>query len=690
MNVSRVLLLALVAAGCRSQEGEGDALCPHLVWYKPSSPSARVSVVGDFNRWDPAATEMVHARADGYRVVEIGLPKGEARYAIVDDGAWLLDPNVATSAYYNGREVSWVEMNDCRAPSVEVGDVQIARGEATIPIDLRSGALLSDVRVEMTEGEGEIEITPSQVRVHRLPRGRSRARLFLGTTRARDVVLWNEETPFDFRDAVVYQVVTDRYQDANGVLSPPSSPGGRAGGTFNGVEKALSSLRDLGINVIWISPAYANPEGEFAGADGHMYTGYHGYWPSDPRRVEPKFGTDADLHSLIRTAHQMGMRVVFDVVPNHVHESHPYRAAHPDWFNGAPQECTCGTPGCDWATHMEECWFTPYLPDLDWRNGEVATQLTSDIVEWVDAFGADGVRIDAVPMMPRSANRRIAASLRRTFDHTAFKTWLIGENFTGPGGFDLLKAHLGPDGLDTEFHFPLMWTLRQTIASGEGSMGDIAATFETGEQTWAGAGATMGVMIGNHDVPRFASVSVGDAGGDAWSSAPLATDASVFERQRLALGVASTLPGAFFLYYGDEVALTGRGDPDTRRVLPSDSELSEAAIDVRHQLRAWLAVRNRCDLIRRGAYRTLYADREHLVFAREIEGRAALMVATRRADPSIATLAVPLAALRAGKYVEAVRGEALSLDPELTTLPSEAFSFRIYLPENDSCLPSPR
>lgn len=684
MKLERALLAALLVAGCRSQEGETTPTCPHLVWYKSATDSAHVSIVGDFNGWDPAATTMANSRSDGYRVLEIGLPKGEQRYAIVEDGTWVLDSNVGTSAYYEGREVSWVDVTDCEAPRIEIGNVVVADGAATIPYSLKGGASERDVRVEMIEGAGEAALAEGEVRIAGLPPGRSRARIFLGGSRAHDVVLWNEATAFDFRDAVVYQVVTDRFRNADGPLAAPSSPGGRAGGTFKGVENALPSLIELGANVLWLSPSYLNPEGEFAGTDGHMYTGYHGYWPADPLRVDSHFGTSEELHSLIRAAHSKGVRVVFDVVPNHIHESHPYRREHPDWFNGAPGECTCGAPGCDWAAHMEECWFTSYLPDLDWRNGAVATQLTSDIATWVDEFGADGVRIDAIPMMPRSANRRIAAALRARFDHSSFKTWLIGENFTGPGAFELLKAHLGPYGLNTEFHFPLMWALRQTIASGQGSMGDIATTFETGERTWAGSGAVMGVMIGNHDVPRFASVSVGDAGGDAWTSAPLASDSSVFAKQSLALGIAAALPGALFLYYGDEVALTGRGDPDTRRVLPGDAELSDASLEVRHQLGVRLGIRNRCDLMRRGEFVRMYDDREHLVFARVLEGRAALVVVTRNA--AIPTLSVPLAALRAGKYVEAVSGEALSVDPELTTLPSEAFSLRIYFPENDSCL----
>ena len=64
---------------------------------------------------------------------------------------------------------------------------------------------------------------------------------------------------------------------------------------------------------------------------------------------------------------------------------------------------------------MEDCWFTSYLPDFDWQNDAVADQVTSDVAWWIDRFDGDGLRIDAVPMMPRAATRRIAHAVRARF-----------------------------------------------------------------------------------------------------------------------------------------------------------------------------------------------------------------------------------------------------------------------------------
>ena len=92
-------LLGILVA-CDSEVESAKATCPRVVWHLPSSPEARVSIVGDFNGWSPAATELNESRPDGYRVAEIPLGSGEQRYAIVEDGVWRLDRAVGTSAYY--------------------------------------------------------------------------------------------------------------------------------------------------------------------------------------------------------------------------------------------------------------------------------------------------------------------------------------------------------------------------------------------------------------------------------------------------------------------------------------------------------------------------------------------------------------------------------------------------------------
>ena len=372
--------------------------------------------------------------------------------------------------------------------------------------------------------------------------------------------------------------------------------------------------------------------------------------------LDSRVASEAELDRFMQVAHDRGIRVLFDVVPNHVHEQHPWVKEHPDWFN-QDKDCICGQGTCDWATHIKTCWFAPYLPDLDWTNIDAARAATSEVMWWFDRWGADGLRIDAVPMMPRAATRRIAHAVRTRYEHPGNVPYILGENFTGPGGYQNLRYDLGPFGLDGSFHFPLMWTLRETLAAESAPMGDIDTSFRAGEQAWDGAGAVMGMMIDNHDVSRFASVSAGSAGGDAWTPAPQPLDPIVYAKQRVALATVLTLPGAPVVYYGDEVGLAGKNDPDSRRVMPAEAALIAVAGRDPRTSCARSAARGRArTALRRGALRTLVADAERFVFAREIEGdvAGAAIVALSRRPALAAEVKLPAGAPSA--FVDVVTG----------------------------------
>src|SRR5262249_9721526 len=93
-------------------------------------------------------------------------------------------------------------------------------------------------------------------------------------------------------DGLLYQIMIDRFRDAAGPLAAPATPGDRAGGTLDGVRAAIETgyFAKLGVTTLWLSPVYQNPDGKHVGRDGHLYEAYHGYWPSQPRTVEPKLG----------------------------------------------------------------------------------------------------------------------------------------------------------------------------------------------------------------------------------------------------------------------------------------------------------------------------------------------------------------------------------------------------------------
>lgn len=499
------------------------------------------------------------------------------------------------------------------------------------------------------------------------------------------VTVWNEARPWNWNDAVVYQIMVDRYRGASGALAAPASPAGWAGGTVAGVTADLDAIAARGFNTLWLSPLYLNPDGTFPGNDGRAYSAYHGYWPKASRALDPRFGTEADVDALLAAAHARGMRVLFDVVPHHVHQEHPYVAEHGGsaWFTDWQEDCVCGVGACDWGTHIRDCWFAPYLPSFDWQASDVADAVTDDVAWWIDCFDADGLRIDAVPMMPRAGIRRIADAVHRRFDHPGQRSYLLGENFVGAGAYDLLRYELGPFGLDGEFDFPMMWTLRSVIAQESSPMSDLDAAEKSGEASWAGSGAVMARMIGNHDVSRFASVSAGDADGDGWTPAVQSTDPLVYAKQRMALAIAYTLPGAVVVYYGDEVGLAGRQDPDSRRVMPADAALSADQAATRDFVAKVAKARACSDALRRGTYRGLVTDAEAFAYAREdpAQNDSAIVVVAR--NPT-APVTLPMKGLPAGQWVDAL-GSGLAFDAASPTVLMPGHSAAVFVPAASAC-----
>jgi glycosidase len=710
-KISRGLVAALVplvslvslsaATGCAESPAlPEERSCSVTVWHKPQSRAARVEVVGDFNGWKRPGVEP--DRVDDWRALPLDLSPGEQRYRIYEDGVALTDRNVPTTAFLDdGSEVTLVDVPDCTKPGLRVDRVTVSPdGKGSIDATFLAarggaeGAKLDPTSAVATTKDGRSvkgDADPATGHVHftldGLPRGKA---LFTLAARAADgtaadeakASAWVEARPYDVRDTVLYQVVLDRFRGKDGPLAPPATPSDRAGGSIEGATAALREgfFEGIGANAIWLSPVYRNPEGKYSGSDGRMYSSYHGYWPTDPYAVDARLGGEAALETFIREAHAKGIRVLFDVVPNHVHEMHPY-AKETSYTDGS-SSCVCGVGDCDWATHIDSCWFAPYLPDLDWKNPTLSRKASADTVWWLDRFEADGFRIDAVPMTPRAATRRIANLARRRFAHPGNPLLVLGENFTGPGAYNLLRRDLGPFGLDGTFHFPLMWSLRESIAEERSGLSAIDVSMQESEKAWGAAGAVMGVMLGNHDVSRFASVSAGTTGGDTWEPARQITTESVLQKQRLGFGAVFSLPGIPVVYYGDELALAGKSDPDCRRVMPAESEL----VDGQRELRAFVSKLSKargCSApLRRGTYTSLYSDAERLVFSRELpEAKRAIVILTRK---PLGPLDLAVAKIPPGTYRDLLTNESVTFDTK-GTVDLGPYTVRLLANTPDDC-----
>tara|TARA_Y100001968_G_C19434332_1_gene758804 strand:- start:260 stop:2569 length:2310 start_codon:yes stop_codon:yes gene_type:complete len=610
---------------------------------------AQVQLAGEFSDWQPL--EMEGPDAQGWWSIELGeLAPGNYAYKYLYDGAWEAGPPPWSLGHWSdGIENRNLRVADCSSPLLRVlSGSATPSGELELRVQFLAaadGASLDMGGLEVMVGELPTEASwdPSSgqltVAATGLPSGKHTVRLSVVDAAGRAaensplfVPLWVEDEPFRWAEGLMYFVFTDRFRDGDWEQDPllPATPGvaWRAdyqGGNFLGVIHALQEdyFADLGVNVLWISPAQENPEGAYLGIDGvNLFSGYHGYWPVSARGVEERFGDSSAvakdrLHELVREAHARGVRVVFDLVLNHVHLEHEYLVEHPEWLSDG---CVCGTSGCDWDARVLDCWFTDYLPDLNYRNHAIVERVVDDVLWWVREFDVDGLRVDAAKHLDHVIMRTLRSRLEQHGSApVGAPIHLVGETFSGASEHELLMDYVGDYELHGQFDFPLYWSIRSTFA-GDGSMAALEQAMQT---SWSAfEGAIMSPFLGNHDVPRFVTEAAGNGMGP-WGSTPdlLADGADQVTRwdlvNRLSMAFVFTLtqPGLPLLYYGDEIGLAGDGDPDNRRWMNFAPYLSANQQELLDRVRAIGTARKESAALRGGQVEVLWVDEELLVYS---------------------------------------------------------------------------
>ncbi len=560
--------------------------------YASEDPSLDVAVVGSFNQWSPGNHPLEYDPEQQAYLGSYYVGEGLIPYRFSVNSETLLDSeNPLTIFGRDGLEHSALDMEECRSTHLVVLTSKLENDTYSLELEFQAqkgGSPLWPESVDITLDDNLI--TPDlQTDVDRgyiafqVQAGLGKHNLSVQASDQNGHVsnrltlpFWIEEQPFTWNDAVIYQIITDRFRKGQSSLDDHDITQ-RMGGDFAGIVQAIEDgyFQKLGANVLWISPAYANVRGQWDGFDGRRYESYHGYWAVAPREVDELWGGEDALDTLVATAHEHGMRLILDVVPNHVHVKHPYFQNHRyEWFNHPDIDCVCGLQ-CSWTKDIEHCWFTEYLADLDWTNSEVVDTMEEDNLWWLRRFNLDGLRIDAVAMMPRLATRHLRHRVTREFDQGGQHTYLIGETFTGEGGRSDIRASLGPYGLSGQFDFPVMWSLRSVIGQDSGKLSDVLDALDASEESFGGSGAVMGMIVGNHDVPRFLSLANGDTIDDPLSPPSTPTTQSAYNKLGLAFAVLMTTPGAPIIYYGDEYGQSGAGDPDNRRAMRFENAWGE-------------------------------------------------------------------------------------------------------------------
>ncbi len=467
-------------------------------------------------------------------------------------------------------------------------------------------------------------------------------------------------------DDVMYLIMPDRFQDGDRANNdPPSSRGlyDRAkprhyhGGDLQGIIDRLPYLKELGVTALWLNPWYDNVNHlneketypETPDGPKRPITDYHGYGATDFYAVEEHFGDARQLRKLVEKAHAAGIKIIQDQVANHSGPYHPWvkDTPTPTWYNGTEQNHLANSfqtwvlhdPNAAYKQYREtmDGWFIDILPDLNQRDEESARYIIQNTLWWIGTFGLDAVRQDTWQYVPNHFWRDWMQAIKREFPQVN----VVGEVLDGDpahvsffqGGrvrFDGIDT-----GLDTLFDFALFYPIRRAFGEG-GPIKDVAQTLAQ-DQLYTNPNVLV-TLLGNHDVGRF----MNEKG---------ATTAGL----KLAQTLIMTVRGTPQLYYGDEIALPGGGDPDNRRDFPGgfphdarnafekNGRTSEQQ-DVFEHVKRLARIRAELEPLRRGRQINLYYTEQQFAFARVTERGAAVVAFNNDTKP--ATLDIPSEAAR--------------------------------------------
>jgi alpha-glucosidase len=375
-----------------------------------------------------------------------------------------------------------------------------------------------------------------------------------------------------WRSAVVYQVYPRSFQDSDG----------DGVGDLEGMRRRLDHLAWLGVDAVWLSPFFRSPMADF------------GYDVADHCDVDPLFGTLADFDGLLARAHQLGIRVLIDWVPNHTSDRHPWfvesrssrSSSRRDWYvwrDGRPdqppnnwQAAFSAGPTWSWDETTRQWYlhlFLPEQPDLNWANPEVVEAMEAVLRFWLDR-GVDGFRADAVhsigkdPALPdapekwrgmpwsalndHQSTHDILRQLRRLIDSYRGDRLMVGEVFLLSTAA-VARYYGSGDELHLAFNFPPLF------APWEAGAWRHRIDRVVEELDPRGAWPTW--VLSNHDNPRHRTRYGGSE-----------------DRARAAAVLLLTLRGTPFIYAGEELGLENAEIPAERRLDPGGRDGSRAPI----------------------------------------------------------------------------------------------------------------
>jgi cyclomaltodextrinase len=507
-----------------------------------------------------------------------------------------------------------------------------------------------------------------------------------GQPLAKDAFIW--------QDAIIYSLMIDRFFNGDRANDNPvvhhllDVRANFQGGDFTGILTKLKSgyFNDLGINTIWISPVTKTTNNAYQEwpEPKRYYSGYHGYWPVRSDSTEPRFGSLEQFEDLVGQAHAQGLKVLLDFISNHIHIEHPFYHNHPDWFG----KMTLPDGGMNirlWEAYRLTTWFDTFLPSFDYiSSSEALDTMTDNAIWWLQETQIDGFRHDATKHVPYIFWKTLTKKINdRINQKRNLPVYQVGETF---GGHDLIKSYVNNGMLNAQFNFDQFFTARRVFVEANGNFEDLALALEKSLSIY-GYNHLMGNLMDSHDQARMIALLEGDlsladdAVQRAWQE-PLivVNDTLSYRKARLVLTYLLTIPGVPIIYYGDEIGMTGAGDPDNRRMMRFDSMVSEQEHTHFEHVKKLIHLRKNNPALRRGDYLTLLANNDLYVYSRGDLTQRLLIALNKSNLVKNIKLQLPewLAAARAESLLDK---DTMKIENNKISLHLPAWSGNVYLLE---------
>jgi glycosidase len=451
------------------------------------------------------------------------------------------------------------------------------------------------------------------------------------------------QSSYNFRDAVIYFAMTDRFLNGDPRNDKPiRAPGLHKLCAFHGgdMEGILRAARDgyfsaLNTGLLWISPVLKGPRGAFKDSlPPHLYfTNYHGYWPYSLDEAEERFAPFKKLSAAVEELRRdFSIEIILDAVLRHVTIDSPVYKNNKNLFLGLYlKDKTKNIRRFD--EYPETTWFDEFLPAFDYSKKETVDYIKAKADGWIKNSGVKGFRLDAVKHIPHSFWSALLNSRDDFFT--------VGETIDSR---EKIASYIAPGMITAQFDFPLYFAIVETLAKNGGAgFNQLEHEIKKSEEIFWNQHKLTSNLIGNHDFPRFMAYADGwfDGGknGDGrqlgFTDPPRVRDPKNYNKLKMAFGLLFALNGMPLIYYGDEYGQCGAGDPDNRRPMRFGDELNAFEKDNLKLVRRLTSIRKTSPALIEGMRLPLLCTDNYYVFAKIHFGEIIIAAFNKSDKPAV-------------------------------------------------------